>query len=129
MATNGTYIPGVCNIGPAEIRLRRWTGHIGLAATVFLFASYFIAPIGPTFRLLIFFPAAVSAIGYLQAWMHFCAQFGFVGLFNVSTTFGKRESINQQDFRRKDLQKALTIVGLSFLVGTAVSFIAYIFPF
>lgn len=123
------YIPGVCNIGPAEIRMRRWTGHIGLAATIFLFGSYFGVPTDPTSRLLIFIPAAVAAMGYLQAWMHFCAQFGFVGLFNVSEAFGKRESVDQQEFRRKDQKKALTIIGLSLLFGTAIAFIAYIFPF
>lgn len=129
MASKNKYIPGVCNIGPSEIRLRRWTGHIGLAATIFLIGSYFGAPSDPTARLLIFFPATVAAIGYLQAALHFCAQFGLFGLFNISDTFGKRESVDQHKYRRKDQQKALTIIGISLFIGSMVAIIAYIFPF
>ena len=129
MDINKKYVPGVCNIGPAEIRLRRWTGHIGLGATVFLIGSYIGMATDPTSRLLIFFPAAVSALGYLQAQMHFCAQFGLAGLFNVSETFGKRESVDQRAFRRKDQQKALLIIGLSIAVGSLVALVTYSLPF
>jgi len=30
------YVPGTCNIGPAEIAVRRRAGHVGLAATAAL---------------------------------------------------------------------------------------------
>lgn len=129
MVTIKKYIPGVCNIGPAEIRLRRWTGHIGLACTLLLIWSYFVIQTDPIARLLIFFPAAVSAMGYLQARMHFCAQFGLVGVFNVSDVFGKRESVDQRAFRRKDQQKALVIIGLSIAVGSLVALVTYSLPF
>jgi hypothetical protein len=129
MASQQTYIPGVCNIGPAEIRMRRWTGHIGLAATIFLIGSYVASPADPATRLFIFFPAAVATLGYMQAAMHFCAQFGIFGIFNVSQSFGKRESVEQREFRRKDQRKALLIIASSVSVGILVALIAYLFPF
>lgn len=128
MATTHKYIPGVCNIGPSEIRIRRWTGHIGLAATLLLIGSYFVVPSDPSARLLLFFPATIAAIGYLQAAFHFCAQFGFVGLFNVSDTFGKRESVDQRAYRRKDQQKALLIISSSAAIGAIVALAAYCLP-
>ena len=33
------YVPGTCNIGPAEIALRRRAGHAGLATTAVLAAA------------------------------------------------------------------------------------------
>ena len=41
MTTTNLYQPGVCNIGPAEIRARRRTGWIGLAVAVGI--AYFLA--------------------------------------------------------------------------------------
>ena len=129
MASHNKYIPGVCNIGPSEIRMRRWTGHIGLAATIFLIGSYFGGPTDPATRLLIFFPAAVATLGYVQAVTHFCAQFGLVGIFNVSHSFGNRDSVDQQEFRKKDRQKALLIIATSLVVGAIFALVAYLLPF
>jgi len=40
-------------------------------------------------RLVIFIPAMMTAIGSLQARMHFCAYFGMQGVFNFSPEIGK----------------------------------------
>lgn len=129
MSSSQKYIPGVCNIGPAEIRMRRWTGHISLAATIFLIGSYFGGTTDPASRLLIFFPAAVATLGYMQAALHFCAQFGLVGLFNVSVSFGNRDTVDQQEFRKKDRQKALLIIATSLSAGAIFALVAYLLPF
>ena len=36
------YIPGVCNIGPAEIGRRRQIGWVGSGATILLWAAFLI---------------------------------------------------------------------------------------
>ena len=111
-----TYIPGVCNIGPAEIRSRRNAGLIGLlllAALLVLFAFYDVPPV---FRLVVFFPATLAAIGYLQAVLHFCVKFGMSGLFNFSQSLEKTETVSQAEYRRKDQHKAITII-----IGSVVS--------
>ncbi|HEY4519071.1 MAG: hypothetical protein UU84_C0036G0008 [Candidatus Yanofskybacteria bacterium GW2011_GWC2_41_9] len=120
------YIPGVCNIGPAEIKKRKQAGWMGLVATVLLWATFiwFAAP--SAWRLLLFFPAMMSATGFLQAYMHFCAYFGFASLFNFGDV-GKTDSVSQAEFRAKDKRRAWQIVIYSILIGLAVALVGYFF--
>jgi len=120
------YIPGVCNIGPAEIKKRKQAGWMGLIATVLLWVVFVWFGVAPAWRLLLFFPAMMSATGFLQAYMHFCAYFGFASLFNFGDV-GKTDSVQQAEFRVKDRKKAWQIVIYSVLVGAAVAFLAYLF--
>lgn len=121
------YIPGVCNIGPAELRRRKQGGWFGLAAAIFLYALllYFDAP--RAWRLLIFFPATLASIGFLQARMHFCAYFGVLGVFNFSKDIGKTETVEQKEFRAMDRRKALQIILYSTITGVLAAIAAYYF--
>ena len=118
------YIPGVCNIGPAEIARRKWAGWIGLLATMILWAIFVWFDIPRIWRLTLFIPSALAATGFLQAYMRFCAHFGFSGLFNFAKT-GKTDHITQAEFRAKDRKKAWQIIIYSVLIGLAVALIAY----
>ena len=120
------YIPGVCNIGPEEIKKRKQAGWIGLVATVLLWAVFIWFDVAVPWRLLLFFPAMMSATGFLQAYMHFCAYFGFASLFNFGDV-GKTDSVSQAEFRAKDRHRAWKIIIYSVLVGAAVAFLAYLF--
>ena len=120
------YIPGVCNIGPEEIKKRKQAGWIGLVATVLLWAVFIWFDVAVPWRLLLFFPAMMSATGFLQAYMHFCAYFGFASLFNFGDV-GKTDSVSQAEFRAKDRRRAWQIIIYSVLVGAAVAFLAYLF--
>jgi hypothetical protein len=113
------YIPGVCNIGPAEIRSRRLAGWLGLAATVLLWGGMILIRAPAVLRLLLFFPAAGSAVGFLQAAMHFCAAYGILGVWNLGPDVGKTESVEQAQFRREDRLKAARILLYSALIGLA----------
>ncbi|MBH1980212.1 hypothetical protein I8H89_01705 [Candidatus Saccharibacteria bacterium] len=124
-----TYIPGVCNIGPAEIRMRRMTGYIGLAITLVLFVIFYLVPIDAAWRLLVFIPATLAATGFLQAYLHFCAKFGMSGLFNVGDDMKEQHTVDQIEFRKKDQQKAITIIAGSAAIGVAVALLAYFLPF
>lgn len=123
------YIPGVCNIGPAEIARRRRAGYIGLISSVVLFAILLVFNTPPVYRLLIFIPVMSAASGFLQAYMHFCAGFGFKGVYNLVKPAGQTETISQKEFRKKDRQKALQITGLSVIIGLVFASIAYYLPF
>jgi glucan phosphoethanolaminetransferase (alkaline phosphatase superfamily) len=122
------YIPGVCNIGPAEIKIRKLSGIVGLSATIILFAVLLVGGLDGPWRLLIFFPALVGASGYLQAAFHFCVRFGAKGLFNMGNTLAHQESVEQAEYRKKDQKKALLIAGLSGLIATAVTTLVYLLP-
>jgi hypothetical protein len=120
-----TYVPGVCNIGPAEIVARKRIGWIGFLATVLLWAACIFFGIAAPWRLLLFIPAAMSATGFIQAYAHFCAGFGMKGLFNFGTEVGKTETVQQQEFRKMDRQKALRIIGYSIALGVAIALLAF----
>jgi len=118
------YIPGVCNIGPAEIGKRKQSGWIGLAATVALWALLILLDVPQIWRLALFLPAVISATGFLQAHMHFCAYFAFSSLFNFGD-LGKTDSVQQAEFRAKDRRKAWQIIIYAILIGIAVALAAY----
>ena len=90
------YIPGVCNIGSQEINRRRRVGWIGLTVALLLLIILVGINVNPWWRLLIFFPATLSASGFLQAYFHFCAGFARRGVFNFGEV-GKMQEIHDKD--------------------------------
>lgn len=115
------YRPGACNIGPAEIARRRWTGHVGATATL-VGAALLLALDAPSWsRATLFLPAAVGAAGYIQAATRFCADYGWRGVFNFGPA-GHRRAANVADreARAADRRKALAIGAASGAVGLAV---------
>jgi len=126
MAAN-VYQPGVCNIGPAEIRRRRLSGWIGAAiAVVFLALGFGLGWPAP-WRLLVAVPVGLAASGFLQAAFRFCAGFGVRGLFNFGD-LGAEEQVHEGEYRRKDQRKALQIMGLSLLIAIVVAAGALLIP-
>lgn len=117
MATKDKYIPGVCNIGPAERRRRRLQG-IGalLVAVVWLaFLLVIHAPWG--WRVLLIIPIAGAATGFLQDYYHFCAGFGIKGIYNVINSAGITDDVEMEEYRLKDRRKALQILYMSLATG------------
>ena len=53
------YVAGACNIGPAEIALRRRVGHVGLATTAVLAAALIRSDLPRPWRLTLALPATV----------------------------------------------------------------------
>jgi len=129
MMTKDQYIPGVCNIGPAEISRRTRSGWVGVGATLLLWVVFWLFHVPAPWRLLLFFPAVVGATGFLQAAMHFCAAFGMQGIFNFGPEIGKTDTVEQAEYRRKDQQKALLIGLYAFLIGLAIAVAAFVLVF
>lgn len=115
------YIPGMCNIGPAERRLRRIGGFVGISATIVLLIVL-IAMGAPRYvRLILIIPASTAAVGFLQDAFHFCAAYGMRGMYNVLNSAGITENVEGEKYRRKDLRKTQQIIGLSLLIGGILS--------
>ena len=115
------YVPGVCNIGPAERATRRRAGIIaGIVTLVLLIVLVAIGAPKP-WRLLIFLPAAAAANGFLQDAFHFCVGFGMRGLYNVINSAGITNNVELEKFRLQDKRKAQQIIGLSLIIGIAVA--------
>lgn len=127
MSATNVYQPGVCNIGPAEIRQRRMSGYLGLAiAVVFLVLAFALG--WPNWvRLLVALPVALAATGFLQAAFHFCVKFGTQGIFNFGEV-GTHEAVHEAEYRRKDQRKVLLIVGLTALIAAVVAIGAFLIP-
>ena len=121
------YQPGVCNIGPQEIARRRRVGHIGVVATVILFAILLRADAPPMLRLLLALPAIGAASGYLQAWLRFCAGFGAKGIFNLGPV-GPVEAVPDAAARAADRVRAWQIGLASLAIGVGVAVVAVVLP-
>jgi hypothetical protein len=119
------YRAGACNIGPAEIARRRWTGHVGTALTV-AGAALLVGFDAPDLaRLVLFAPAAVGAAGYIQAATRFCADYGWRGVFNFGEAGHRRvTSVADRAARAADRRKALAIGAASGAVGLVVALVA-----
>ena len=121
------YQPGVCNIGPAEIRKRRMSGWVGLAiAVVFLVVAFAFGWAAP-WRLLVAVPVFLAAEGFLQAAFHFCVGFATRGLYNFGE-LGSEETVQDAEFRRKDQRKGLLISALALAIAVVVALVALVIP-
>lgn len=125
MEIENKYVPGVCNIGPEEIKMRKRSGWGGLIATIILWGLFVWFDVPQVWRLTLFFPAMMSAVGFIQAYSNFCAYFGFASLFNFGE-IGKKDSVSQAEFRAMDRKKAWQIIIQSILVGLAIAGLAYV---
>lgn len=120
------YVPGVCNIGSAEIRRRWQAGWLGFAVTILM---VYLSVVGqwPAFgRAFIGLPAGLAAAGFLQAALHFCAGFGVLGIKNMGLVAGKTEPVEQADFRRRDQRRAWQILGWSVAAAIVVGGLAVV---
>lgn len=122
-----TYQPGVCNIGPAEIAARRRSGHVGVIATVVLFAVLVVIGAPAIARLLLAIPAAVAASGYLQARAKFCAGFGSRGVFNFGD-LGTTQHVGDSEARALDRRRSVQLGLSAFAIGLAVAIVAVLLP-
>ena len=117
------YVPGTCNIGPAEIAMRRRVGHTGLIATVVLAAVLLAVDAAPAWRLLLALPAGLAAAGYLQAWLRFCANFGFRGVYNFDA-LGHEQRVAAEEARAQDRRRAILVGVGSAAIGLAVALLS-----
>jgi hypothetical protein len=121
---NNIYIPGVCNIGPAEIAMRKRVGWGGLVVTALVWFGLAYFDVNHYWLLLLVIPASMAATGFLQGYLHFCAGFGMRGLFNFGSEVGKTETVQQQEFRAKDKKRAQQIFIYSIFIGIVFALIA-----
>jgi hypothetical protein len=121
------YEPGVCNIGPDEIARRRRTGHAGLIASAVILGLLMAVEAPHWTRLVLVATAAASASGYLQAWLHFCAGFGSVGVYNLGP-LGSVVHVADSRAVSLDRRRSLQIGLASVLVGLVVGIGAALLP-
>lgn len=127
MASNipkNAYVPGVCNIGPAQIRVRWIFGGVGAAFTLITWALLRRYGYSAAWYWTLVVPTSAAAIGCLQAYEHFCANFGLKGVFNMDKTITSKDTPIQAKYRAEDQQKALQIIFYSIVIGTILAALA-----
>lgn len=117
------YVPGVCNIGDAEIARRRRGGWVGLGLTVAVLLILFWSGVNPWWRLLVFLPATASAAGFLQAHLRFCSGFSRTGIFNFGEV-GETREVGDEDDLARDRRRGNQIMIYAALIGSALTIVA-----
>ncbi len=110
------YIPGVRNLDRTETAERRRGGWIGLALTVGGIAAALYYHIAAPWRLLVFFPAAMAAIGFIQAGANFC----------VMVALSHRSPASTAGDREKDRRKAIQLIAAALAVAAVLAVGLYI---
>ena len=122
------YMAGACNISKEEGGLRLVAGWLGTGLTVAATLAFVALGVPALWRLTLLLPAFLAASGFLQAGLHFCANYGLRGVFNVGNDVGVTRSVEQTEFAKKDRAKALQILGLSALIAVVVAVAVYLVP-
>jgi hypothetical protein len=122
------YVPGVCNIGPWEIRRRRTVGVIGFVAAIVLFAVLVAAGAPPIARLLVLLPAWGGAFSWLQARRRFCAGFAMAGISNFADGEAGRQAVTDQAAHQADVQATMRMTRDSFLIALPITIVAVLLP-
>ncbi len=126
--SRNSYVPGSCNIGPPEIARRRMAGDLGLLVTILGFLALISIQVSAFWRLVLFLPASVSASGYLQAFLHFCAGFGSRGVYNFGP-LGRQEQIADPEALVRDRRMSRRIGLGSAAIGAVVTVVAVLVRF
>jgi hypothetical protein len=121
--TDGEYVPGTCNIGPQEIARRRTFGWTGAVISIILLAVLMYTGVNRWWRLFVFFPAGLCAVGFLQAHFRFCYAYGRLGIFNFGVP-GKGHRVQDDAAKLLDKKKANQILLYVVLIAVAVALIA-----
>ena len=127
MATKPEYVPGTCNIGPAEIKKRRNSAVFSAVVAIAVIVLLELIQADKTWRLILFIPAASFGVGFLQWYNKFCVAFGMKGIFNFGD-IGKTFSVEQKENFQKDRAKAWKMIITGIMFGLLVAIIFYILP-
>jgi len=127
-ASTDGYVPGVCNIGRAEVRWRKLMAWIGFACALGLWGFFAYMKTPPQTRLWVAGPALLGAIGFLQAARGFCVKYGLGGVFNVGPEVGRTEAVVQAEARARDRRASLVIIAQAILIAGLAGLAAYAVP-
>ena len=122
------YIPGVCNIGGAEVRLRWVVGWAGLVAAVALWGYFVWAGSPRPLRLWVGGPALMAALGFLQARRNFCVNYGLGGVAGFGEKAGRTERVEDEASHELDRRTSWRIIGSSIAVAAVAAVVAYLVP-
>ena len=122
--SNTQYQPGLCNIGGAEVARRKQVAQFGGALYLIFSLIFIIKNYSLSLTAVIFLPAMIFAVGFIQSRRKFCLAFGLMGTFNFQRV-GTLTKIEDRESLAADRRTALTILlqalGLALALTAATS--------
>jgi len=123
-APGDDYVPGVCNIGPWEIRRRRSFAIIAFAIGLVGFALLVASGAPAIVRLVLLFPFWGGALSWLQARRRFCAGFAMASLSNFGDEEASRQQVADAAAHHQDMLAVMRMTRDSFVIGLAITIVA-----
>ena len=100
------YIPGTCNINFAEIAYRRNAFRLFFVITVVSIVAIFALKAPIHVRVIVFIPAFIAILNYLQVKNRFCVMYGKSGEENATEGSTESRKVTTQDALAKDKKRA-----------------------
>lgn len=122
------YVPGICNIGPAEIARRRRGAVVTTGLAVVLYAVLLGLGAPRPARIVVGLAAAAATVSWLQVTLHFCVAFASRGVYNFGQVAEETGHVADPDARRADLRRTAMMLAAGGAVGLAVGIIAVLVP-
>ncbi|MBL0046496.1 MAG: hypothetical protein IPP32_00125 [Bacteroidetes bacterium] len=113
--SENTYIPGVCNIGPAEINRRKSKLKLALVLLLFSTLLFFILPFPVVTFSIVACIATYTFILIFQLRQKFCIVFGWKSIYNFNAVKSRKTKVDDETWRALDRKQTLKIVLYSFL--------------
>jgi hypothetical protein len=123
----GEYRPGVCNIGPSEIRRRRAAGVASLLVAGLLAIALLATGAPPLLRLAVVVPLYMGVLGLLQARARFCVAFAAGGIHDLGAP-GERQPVADRAAHRADLRRAAGMALSAGLLAAAITLAFVLLP-
>lgn len=125
---DAAYVPGVCNIGPWEIRKRWTTGVLGLGAAAMLLVALAVSGAPAVARLTVLFPAWGGVFSMLQARRRFCGAYALRRVSNFGDTYATVRNVTDEAAHRADMAGLFRLTRDSFVVGLAFAVVSVLLP-
>jgi hypothetical protein len=122
------YVPGVCNIGPWEIRRRRAFAIAGFVVAAVLLVGLVASGAPAPARVILVLPLWGGCFSWLQARRRFCVAFAMGGIANFGDGEATRRAVVDAEAHRADLVATLRMTRDSFLLALAPTAIAVLLP-
>ena len=127
MQESNQYIPGTCNIGKEEIRLRKNTTISMAILSIALIILFVLLDVDKVWRLTLFLPFIGFSIGAIQWHNRFCVYFGIKGVFNFEKR-GTESNVIEEELRRLDISKARRMIAIALSFSIALTAGMYFLP-
>jgi hypothetical protein len=127
-AASSAYVPGICNINKAEIARRRKTGYLGLGVFVIMAVPFLLLHVSQFIRILLFLPAYLGTIGFLQAYYKFCVGYGAAGKQNATDGDKEAQTIVDAAAKALDKKRTTTVNTQAALIAGLITVLVILIP-